>query len=218
MSQLRAKVFSGALHHCNQAETKVSRGLTLILNELVWSCLYTSSVDLLLLRYYKLPAVNRGNAYLREKKEKKIWNTFTEHARSSLSFCLLLEKKCDVKNQCRACASVGACAAQGVRGDATAGLRPSINSPQHILLTWPALGTSLYFPFLFFSAFITFCYSFRDLPSDILGCGSAESWAGGPWIQNPGGPGPVQRTAGSGHALWGEGPSPSTPGDSMSIK
>lgn len=51
---------TAVLNWCNQAEMKALRGLTLLLN--VWSCLYTSSVDLLLLRYYKLPAVNGGNA------------------------------------------------------------------------------------------------------------------------------------------------------------
>lgn len=117
-------------------------------------------------------------------------------------FCRFAGK--NVKNQWRVCATVGVCAAQWQRGDATAGLQPSINSPQHILLTWPALRKSLFFPFLFFCAFITFCFPFRDPPSDILGCRSSESWAGWPWIQNPGRPSPVQRTAGSGHALWGE--------------
>lgn len=45
----------------------------------------------------------------------------------------------------------------------------------------------------------------RDPLSDILGRRSAESWTGGTRLQNPGRPSPVQKTAGSEHALWGKG-------------
>lgn len=40
----------------------------------------------------------------------------------------------------------------------------------------------------------------------VEGCGGPESWTCRTWIQNCGRPGPLQKTAGSEHALWGRKP------------
>lgn len=136
----------------------------------------------------------------------KNWSSQTERPRDWIFLLSLAENKTTQCDHWRFCATGSVCAAQQQCGLATAGPQTSINSLQHILMTWPTRRTSL----LFYSLPLFLCCHnllgpFHDPPLDILGRRGAESWAGWPWIQNPGRPRPVQRAAGSGHALWGEG-------------